>query len=221
MTGISCAPCEQVCNKQLACKNHKCSSLCHSGNCYPCPLLVEIKCQCGASKQKVPCVRSKMDIKVTCRQACKLPAKCHHERIQEHKCHYSDCPPCNLKCDKKMKCGHICPDRCHSAVLTETVENKEREGPWVAIKVKKELQNKQCPDCMVPMSVRCLGDHELGKLPCYRAEPYNCGSKCGQLLACGQHTCQFECHLVEKENNVKNILLLFTTRDVDFTLSMN
>ena len=33
--GIECAPCEQLCNKMLSCKNHKCMSFCHDGVCYP------------------------------------------------------------------------------------------------------------------------------------------------------------------------------------------
>lgn len=52
-----------------------------------------------------------------------LPAKCHHDKIQKHKCHYNECPPCSLKCDKLMDCSHNCQSKCHSAVLTEVVEN--------------------------------------------------------------------------------------------------
>ena len=48
---------------------------------------------------------------------------CHHEKIQLHKCHYNACPPCNLICNKQMKCGHTCPSECHSSVLTEIIEN--------------------------------------------------------------------------------------------------
>lgn len=199
--GINCAPCEQICNKQLGCKNHKCASLCHSGRCYPCPITVDIKCPCGSSKQKVPCVKSRTQIKVPCKQKCKLPSKCQHSEIQTHKCHYNDCPSCNLKCDKTMECGHICPSKCHSAVLTEVVENKDREGPWVALKVKKVFKNLKCPDCLVPVPIKCLGIHETYNLPCYRAEPYNCGSKCGRLLECTHHRCQIECHLVELDQN--------------------
>lgn len=195
--GLNCPPCEQRCNKQLGCKNHKCMSLCHSGPCYPCPIMVELKCPCGLSKQRVPCVKSKLDIRVPCKQICKLPAKCHHDQIQRHTCHYTDCPACNLKCDKALKCGHTCPAKCHSAVFTESIENKNREGPWVKLKVNRELKNLPCPDCLVPMPVKCLGNHEKCNLPCYRAKPYNCGSKCGRLLKCTNHKCSIECHHVE------------------------
>ncbi len=194
--GLSCAPCEQICNKQLTCKNHKCMSLCHSGPCYPCPVKVELSCPCGISKQKVPCVKSKLDIRVNCKQTCNSTSKCHHEKIQPHYCHYNDCPACNLICNKTLKCGHVCSAVCHSAVQIETIENKDRDGPWVALKVKKEFKNLECPDCPVPCDVKCLGNHETSKLPCYRAESYNCGKKCGRLLECGHHRCQIECHKV-------------------------
>ncbi len=32
-------------------------------------------------------------------------------------------------------------------------------------------------------------------MPCHRAQqPYNCGRKCGEPLACTHHTCELECH---------------------------
>lgn len=67
----NCLPCEQTCNKLLSCKNHKCFSSCHAGSCYPCTVIAEIKCPCGESKTKVPCVKSKSNIQVTCKKECK------------------------------------------------------------------------------------------------------------------------------------------------------
>lgn len=116
-----------------------------------------------------------------------MSSKCHHEKIQKHKCHYGDCPPCSLKCEKQMLCNHKCQSKCHSAVLTEIVENKDRDGPWLALNVKKVLMNLKCEDCTEPIPMNCLGNHEISKVPCYRAKPYNCGRKCGQSLKCTNH----------------------------------
>lgn len=49
----------------------------------------------------------------------RLPADCHHPERQKHKCHSGTCPPCRLPCGKTLSCGHICPAKCHSAVLTK------------------------------------------------------------------------------------------------------
>ena len=40
-------------------------------SCYPCTIVVDIKCTCGLSKIKVPCVKSKTNITVTCKNPCK------------------------------------------------------------------------------------------------------------------------------------------------------
>ncbi|RNA28661.1 NF-X1-type zinc finger NFXL1 [Brachionus plicatilis] len=192
----NCSSCEQICNKMLSCKNHKCQSMCHSGNCYPCPIMEEIYCPCGKSKIKVPCMKRKTNLKVPCRQLCKQPAKCHHEKIQNHKCHYGDCPPCQLTCGKKHPCNHICQNVCHTAVLTEIVENKDREGPWIPLKIRKEILNIECKPCVYPVPVECFGAHEISDLPCHSAKPFNCGRKCGRMLSCTRHKCEYECHLI-------------------------
>ncbi|CAF0705787.1 unnamed protein product [Brachionus calyciflorus] len=195
----NCAPCEQACNKLLSCKNHKCKNLCHSGSCYPCPVIEELFCPCGSSKIKVPCIKSKINLKVPCKQICKLSPKCHHDKIQNHKCHNGDCPPCQLTCNKKQNCGHICQDVCHSAVLTEIIENKDREGPWVPLKIKKEVLNVKCKPCVYPIPIECLGGHEISDLPCHTAKSFNCGRNCGRPLKCTRHHCELDCHSIPED----------------------
>ena len=67
----TCPPCDQQCNKPLACRTHKCSSRCHRGPCYPCPETVTLTCSCKATKITVPCGREK----VTRPPRCNLPCK--------------------------------------------------------------------------------------------------------------------------------------------------
>ena len=55
-----------------------------------------------------------------------------------------------------------------------------------------------CNDCVKPINVRCLGGHETSDLPCHAAQMYNCKRKCGQILPCTHHACEFECHDVKK-----------------------
>ena len=159
----NCGTCDHQCNKLLSCRNHKCLNNCHQGKCYPCTILVELRCPCGQSSIKVLAFSiSRINISILFRlfERClvsklnqtfkflakicaskhllalyignnyifyfnlpSLPSKCHHEKIQKHKCHYNQCPPCSLKCEKLMDCSHKCQSKCHSAVLTEVVEN--------------------------------------------------------------------------------------------------
>ena len=110
-----------------------------------------------------------------------------------------------------MNCGHACQTACHSAVLTEIVENKDREGPWVKLNIKHEYVKQPCQDCQVLLKVTCLGKHETSDLPCYRAKPYSCGRACGRLLDCTHHTCKLECHelpanLASNSNNTQTDL---------------
>lgn len=166
----------------------------------------ELSCPCGSTKIKIPCVKSKSNIRIPCKNKCNLAAKCHHEKIQTHRCHYGECPACKLKCDLALKCGHKCQQTCHSYVLTEIVENKIREGPWVPMTVRKDYLKKECGDCLHPMPVECLGGHEISDLPCYAARPFNCGRKCARQLECGHHTCELDCHQLPKDYSKKSNL---------------
>lgn len=87
----------------------------------------------------------------------RLPSDCHHEQREKHRCHFGDCPPCKQQCKKSLpKCSHECPEPCHSAVLVK-IENQKASMPWEQTDPKFERRNLPCPDCMFPVSVKCLG----------------------------------------------------------------
>ena len=53
----------------------------------------------------------------------RVPPDCHHPARTPHRCHFNRCPPCKQTCEKSLqKCGHICPAKCHTAVLTKVQE---------------------------------------------------------------------------------------------------
>ncbi len=70
----------QVCNNKLRCRNHRCEATCHSGNCLPCPLMVDIPCYCKATVIRVPCGMESSVEPPKCRKACRIPPSCHHQR---------------------------------------------------------------------------------------------------------------------------------------------
>lgn len=92
--------CQQMCGKLVTCKNHPCRSPCHSGPCPACDVVVDQKCQCGASTRR---------------------AACHLTMRTESKDDVGGTPVegtgaglflCDRKCGKMRSCGrHRCNDR--------------------------------------------------------------------------------------------------------------
>lgn len=193
----NCPTCDQHCGRSLGCRNHKCNSRCHAGPCYPCPLMAEVKCFCGETIVRVPCGRQKMTRPPRCTKNCRNPPDCHHQNRSKHHCHFGNCPPCQQVCAKLLSCGHKCPATCHSAVLTQIQPTQKRAGPWepqIAPQIK--LICKDCPPCLVPLPVTCIGNHETQDFACFMAQPTSCHRQCGRLLPCGNHHCNLTCHLV-------------------------
>lgn len=114
--------------------NHKCTSSCHSGKCFPCPVTITKSCPCGQTLISVPCIRQKTAQPPKCHLPCTKPSICHHLSIQRHSCHNGECPPCRLACDKKLPgCGHTCDSQCHDAkrVLRKEVNHVYSENIWL------------------------------------------------------------------------------------------
>lgn len=127
-----CPPCDKVCGKTLSCNKHKCTALCHLGQCYPCPQRSTVKCRCGHTSVEVACGREKQTRPPKCSQPCRLASKCHHNT--PHRCHPNECPTCVQPCaqpNDTTRCQHPCMERCHDAVRTAIVDrNFKPAGPW-------------------------------------------------------------------------------------------
>lgn len=171
-----------------------------------------------------------------CNDFCvRLPPECHHEKREPHKCHFGDCPPCRQICKKiHGKCGHECPVPCHSSVLVK-IEAQKGSMPWENTSAQMEKKALPCPDCQVPVPITCFGNkmklvksrsrhikylfagkHETFSWPCYIARPSSCHKKCGRLLTCGNHACDFECHVVEEAHDDVNVIMVFAIVALDF-----
>lgn len=194
----NCPPCEQICNRNLHCRNHKCPSPCHQGLCYPCTLSTQVTCFCKHAKISVPCGKEKTTKPPRCKLSCKIPPDCHHEKRLPHRCHYARCPPCKHIClNKYSTCEHECTEYCHDRVFNQQAKEADmlRNNP-------KKINNDiyfmplPCPPCKAPIDKLCLGEHNTRSIPCSELKPYSCGEICGRLLACSNHVCQRECHIV-------------------------
>lgn len=168
-----CPPCRNVCGKTLSCKNHKCESICHSGPCYPCPVTAQVKCRCGETVRSVPCGSEKRCKPPDCSLLCARPTKCDHSKIQNHRCHFGDCPKCRIPCGKTLPCRHQCPAVCHTT------------------KVKGEV-SKPCPKCVQFVEPKCRLHREV-KVLCHAVDQ-RCTQICGKILSCGEHACSKPCH---------------------------
>eukprot|EP00092_Neocalanus_flemingeri_P035973 GFUD01039167.1.p1 GENE.GFUD01039167.1~~GFUD01039167.1.p1 ORF type:complete len:854 (+),score=216.27 GFUD01039167.1:347-2908(+) len=194
----SCPPCEQLCGKTLSCKNHKCLSRCHRGACYPCQATVQLSCNCGITRQVVPCGREKQAKPPRCRKPCSMASNCHHPVRDRHNCHPPPCPSCKQVCGQDLPCGlgHVCPASCHDNVQVKVVDNSKPVGPWEEKAPVFKVSKLPCPPCNSPVPVTCLGQHETCAWPCHLAKPAPCGRRCGRSLPCGNHSCARDCHKV-------------------------
>lgn len=186
------------CSRMLGCRNHKCPSVCHQGSCYPCPLMVEVRCHCGSTSISVPCGRERSTKPPRCKELCRKPPSCHHSSLEKHRCHMGTCPPCKQPCQRPLAgCPHLCPAPCHDQVLVKASERPMLAGPWEQPSVPAFVQTAvPCPPCLVPIPTACLGEHEMSQMPCHKRGPFSCGRPCGRTLTCGNHSCTLECHRV-------------------------
>ncbi|KAG2412531.1 hypothetical protein HFD88_010088 [Aspergillus terreus] len=79
-------------------------------------------------------------------------------------------PSCSYPCERPKPCGHPqTPHNCHT-------------------------DDEACPKCPYLTEKPCLcGKQVLKNQPCWLADA-RCGRVCGELLKCGSHTCQKDCH---------------------------
>lgn len=187
---------EKTCGKTLSCGKHKCSALCHDGNCYPCVEKQIIKCRCGKTTKTVLCGSARKAKPPKCKELCKLPTKCHHDAI-DHKCHFGDCSSCVQPCGEFLKCSHACLAKCHDYVRIVTkdknfVPKLPGENPVEIVEMKKLPH----PPCETKVPVVCFGGHETSMVNCYEAKTFSCGRLCGRRLKCGNHFCKLTCHAV-------------------------
>lgn len=102
--------CKLKCSKPLSC-GHPCSSSCHSGRpCPPCGAKCPVSCEhtrCGKGCS-LPCAPCAEPCGWSCSHqgACSLPCGAPCDRL-----------PCNMRCEKTLKCGHRCPGLCGEVCL--------------------------------------------------------------------------------------------------------
>lgn len=165
--------CGRVCNKLLACGQHRCQLTCHGGDCPACEVRVDVSCRCRKVRKRLPCAESQ---NFTCPYECGTKLSCGR-----HKCKEVCCPDrnktqteshmCFQMCGRPLPCGHTCEELCHTAA--------------------------QCPPCVhvitEPLTCHCGSEVLRPPQPCGTLPP-PCKRACRVARACGHpvgHTCHF------------------------------
>ena len=188
--------CYGVCNKLLNC-GHKCTSICHIGECPLCKSIQTVTCRCTRTSQEVKC--QDLINEFLCNRLCNTKKSCKKHKCNSYCClgyddSYSNEHRCLETCGKMLQCNiHTCLSHCHIG---------------------------NCEPCKVITRVRifCACGNS------YKDPPLRCGTKdmeigctfrCNKILNC-EHHCQSMCHngncppcsqLVEKPCKCKKMAL--------------
>ncbi|XP_010475879.1 PREDICTED: NF-X1-type zinc finger protein NFXL1 isoform X2 [Camelina sativa] len=175
--------CSSVCRKLLPCKLHTCNEVCHAGDCPPCLVQVNEKCQCGSTSRAVECyiTTSSETEKFVCAKPCGRKKNCGRHRCSQRCCplmngkkndRSGDWDPhvCQIPCGKKLRCGqHSCESLCHSG---------------------------HCPPCLemifTDLTCACGRTSIPPPLPCGTPVP-SCQHPCSIPQPCG-HSATHGCH---------------------------
>ncbi|CAH8295401.1 unnamed protein product, partial [Schistosoma turkestanicum] len=178
--------CNRICDRQLSCNNHKCSNVCHSGECSPCALDPKwcFTCPCGKTPLSklvsTGCLygnrQSCTDALPTCPNVCGRPRSLCGHKCSEY-CHIGPCPPCELSISLKCRCGQS------SKVITcqEFSQLSDKQG------VPELFCQRVCKK-----KLNC-GRHTCKTL-CCNDITHSCSKICGRRLSCQLHYCEEQCH---------------------------
>lgn len=94
------------------------------------------------------------------------PCFCGRRQIVRHCGDPDDGISCGAVCGKMRDCGHSCERECHDG---------------------------ECGECEFIIPVKCFCGRSNAQLVC-GVPGFSCGNSCKKTLACGNHTCELDCH---------------------------
>ncbi|CAH1395411.1 unnamed protein product [Nezara viridula] len=169
--------CDKLCDKLLACGQHKCTKTCHPDCCSACVLSPEVVLTCPCGKKPLP---------PGSRKSCKDPV-----------------PLCGAVCGKVLMCGaagrkHTCAVLCHSGDCPPCPETTSvmcrcgamaKEVPCAGLDSRPDDArcSKRCT------KKRSCGKHKCNQACCIEIDHF-CPLPCNKMLSCGRHRCQELCH---------------------------
>ncbi|XP_025832981.1 protein shuttle craft isoform X2 [Agrilus planipennis] len=198
--------CSSICNKPLNCGSHKCTKVCHEGDCGPCKEIIKQECYCYKQGRVVSCTTETTGKTLySCGENCEKLLECSNHKCQQM-CHDGICNPCcrspglisTCPCGKK-KLGDdrkSCLDPIPSC--GQTCGKMLKCGQPGAHHFCKELCHEgDCPICPLTTSVKCRCGLMDKEMPCAklttRADDARCQKKCTKKRSCGKHKCNQNC----------------------------
>mmetsp|Transcript_31318 Transcript_31318/g.30978 ORF Transcript_31318/g.30978 Transcript_31318/m.30978 type:complete len:726 (+) Transcript_31318:439-2616(+) len=199
--------CENICDKILACRSHRCQEKCHAGECKKCGVKNLRRCPCDKEEILVDCGVKE----ISCGNKCEKMLSCGNHKCQKicHEEYCGDCeflpskvstcpcgknsldlllieprsscldpiPSCYMPCNKTLPCGHSCKVSCHIG---------------------------KCPPCTLKQEVPCRCGLSQGFLTCSEltsGKTLLCNKPCNTKKSCKKHRCQEICCSVSGEKH--------------------
>ncbi|XP_022200725.2 NF-X1-type zinc finger protein NFXL1 [Nilaparvata lugens] len=189
--------CEQVCGKPLACGNHRCEVVCHSGACDQCALTQTRRCPCGKCEHVLPCDRDTP----TCGDTCGKTLECGQHTCSL-RCHTGPCGPCLERVVKTCRCGlHSNEVPCAKEYTCETKCKKKKDCNLHTC--NRKCCDGSCPPCEKPCGkpLKC-GKHKCQSIchhgpcyPCHLTDEIHCWCKAtSTLVPCSINKKRFSCN---------------------------
>eukprot|EP01117_Protostelium_nocturnum_P015566 TRINITY_DN6052_c0_g4_i4.p1 TRINITY_DN6052_c0_g4~~TRINITY_DN6052_c0_g4_i4.p1 ORF type:complete len:1098 (+),score=309.46 TRINITY_DN6052_c0_g4_i4:146-3439(+) len=205
--------CGEKCGKLLSCGLHRCSQVCHDGQCAPCEVPEQQRCYCGKKEEVRNCGSGRVSTfngrkaHFSCAQLCDRLLDCGNHKCTLE-CHSGPCEPCKTspKMVENCPCGKIplelllkkprtscldpipnCPNKCGKKLSCGIHEctDKCHSGP--------------CSDCEAVISAPCRCHNTSQKVKCLDVngpnpkEQITCGKQCKSSRNCGRHVCGVKC----------------------------
>lgn len=166
--------CKNGCQRAFDCGIHHCEKNCHPQELGtpPCPRSPEAISHC-------PCGKTTLEeIGSTPRKSCQDPV-----------------PNCEKRCLRKLPCGHLCQQICHSG---------------------------ECMACLLTVDISCNCGRTKSSTICHQVseEPPHCMRACKATLNCGRHECGERCcsgdrKAVERQATKRKLRPLGASRIID------
>ncbi|GFR41388.1 hypothetical protein Agub_g2071 [Astrephomene gubernaculifera] len=214
--------CERVCGKPLACGNHTCEQVCHSGRCGECPFSGARTCPCGkVAHSGMSCAERAP----TCGATCGKLLPCGIHRCND-RCHHGECTAqcrgpvvktcrcgksqkevlcfqeftCERRCGEMRACGrHPCKRRCCDGNCPPCEEVCGRRLKCGNHKCPAPCHSGPCRPCPLTVTISCACGAAHCTLPCgaeSKAVPPHCSAACSVPRICrhGPQLPPHRCH---------------------------
>ncbi|EYB86229.1 hypothetical protein Y032_0283g1329 [Ancylostoma ceylanicum] len=205
--------CDKVCDRLLACGQHRCSRVCHEGECGLCDVTVKQTCFCGSSSREIPCWEKIGNEQYSCGMPCKGMYSCGIHKCNRN-CHLigeGGCGPCPSAPERIQRCP------CGRCTLEELkVQRKSCQDPIPTCKnvcgkmlkcgaaekrhrCRALCHTGECPPCELNTSIVCRCKQVKRTLPCKEyaqfadGNEFLCERRCKKRKSCGIHKCQELC----------------------------